>query len=148
VIVSYSGGFGPTLSVMARGGADPRIRGLVLLDSLYAGIDQFADWIADNRSAFFVSSYTPYTAHHNADLEHLLAERSVPYGSELKRNHLQGTVAFLPADLPHRDFVTRAWTDNPVADILARMDDVVPTIQTAGAAKPSPSSTVAAAKRN
>jgi hypothetical protein len=148
VIVSYSGGFGPTLSVMARGGAGPRIRGLVLLDSLYAGIDQFADWIADNRSAFFVSSYTPYTAHHNADLEHLLAERSVPYSSELKRNHLQGTVAFLPADLPHRDFVTHAWTDNPVADILARMDDVVPTIRTAGAAKPSPSSTVAAAKRN
>ncbi|MGB8631098.1 MAG: hypothetical protein WCD69_17215, partial [Xanthobacteraceae bacterium] len=79
VIVSYSGGFGPTLSVLAQGGANSRIRGLVLLDSLYAGIDQFADWIANNRSAFFVSSYTPHTAHHNADLEHLLAERAVPY---------------------------------------------------------------------
>ena len=131
VLVSYSGGFGPTLSVLARGGAQSRIRGLVLLDSLYAGIDQFADWIADNRSTFFVSSYTPHTAHHNADLEHALAERSVPYGSELRRNHLQGMVTFLPAgDISHRDFVTHAWTDNPVEDILLRMTDVVPRIDT------------------
>ena len=131
VLVSYSGGFGPTLSVLARGGAQSRIRGLVLLNSLYAGIDQFADWIADNRSTFFVSSYTPHTAHHNADLEHALAERSVPYGSELRRNHLQGMVTFLPTgDISHRDFVTHAWTDNPVEDILLRMTDVVPRIDT------------------
>ena len=148
VIVSYSGGFGPTLSVLAQGGANSRIRGLVLLDSLYAGIDQFADWIANNRSAFFVSSYTPHTAHHNAGLEHLLAERSVPYASELRRNHLQGMVAFLPAgDVSHRDFVTHAWTDDPVADILARMDDVVPTIQTEGTIKPNPSITAVAFPR-
>ena len=127
VLVAYSGGFGPTLSVLSRGGAEARIRGLVLLDALYAGIDQFADWIADHRSTFFVSSYTPHTAHHNADLEHELNERSVPYGSELRRNHLQGMVTFLPAgDVSHRDFVTHAWTDNPVADILLRMNDVVP----------------------
>jgi hypothetical protein len=146
VIVSYSGGFGPTLSVLARGGANPRIRGLVLLDSLYAGIDQFADWIADNRSAFFVSSYTPYTAHHNFDLEHLLAERAVPYGSELRANHLRGMVAFLPADVPHRDFVTHAWDDDPVEDILVRMDDVVPTVQATGSIKPHPSAALAAAR--
>jgi hypothetical protein len=132
VIVAYSGGFGPTLAVLDRGGANSRVRGLVLLDALYAGIDQFADWIANNRSTFFVSSYTPHTEHHNADLEHLLRERSVPYGSGLPRRHLQGMVAFLPAgDVPHRDFVTHAWTDNPVADILARMDDVDPKIETA-----------------
>jgi hypothetical protein len=148
VIVSYSGGFGPTLSVLAQGGANSRIRGLVLLDSLYAGIDQFADWIANNRSAFFVSSYTPHTAHHNADLERLLAERSVPYASELRRNHLQGMVAFLPAgDVSHRDFVTHAWADDPVADISARMDDVVPTIQTEGAIRPNSSITAVALPR-
>jgi hypothetical protein len=147
VIVSYSGGFGPTLSVLARGGANPRIHGIVLLDSLYAGIDQFADWIASNRSAFFVSSYTVSTAHHNADLEHLLAERSVPYGSELRPNHLQGLVAFLPAvDVSHRDFVTHAWTDNPVENILVRMNDIDPTIARTTASIPS--ATVAAAKGN
>jgi hypothetical protein len=133
VLVSYSGGFGPTLSVLARGGANARIRGIVMLDSLYAGTDQFADWIANNRSGFFISAYTPYTAAHNADLKHLLAERSVPYGSTLPADHLEGTVAFLPADLPHRDYVTNAWTDNPVADILDRIDDLCPKVETATA---------------
>ena len=43
-------------------------------------------------------------------------------------------VTFLPAgDVSHRDFVTHAWSDNPVKDILVRMDDVDPRIQTAGA---------------
>jgi hypothetical protein len=133
VIVAYSGGFGPTLSVLDRGGVRSRVRGLVLLDALYAGIDKFADWIADNRSTFFVSSYTPHTAHHNADLERLLRERSVSYSSELRRGHLQGMVTFLPAGpVSHRDFVTHAWSENPIKDVLARMDDVDPRIQTAG----------------
>jgi hypothetical protein len=125
VIVAYSGGFGPTLSVLDRGGVRSRVRGVVLLDALYAGIDKFGDWIANNRSAFFVSSYTPHTAHHNTDLKHLLDERSVPYESELRRDHLQGMVTFLPAGpISHRDFVTHAWAANPIKDILARMDDV------------------------
>jgi hypothetical protein len=132
VIVAYSGGFGPTLSVLDRGGARSRIRGVVLLDALYAGIDKFADWIADNRSTFFVSSYTPHTAHHNADLERLLSERSVSYDSGLRRSRLQGMVSFLPAgDVSHRDFVNHAWADNPIKDILVRMDDIDPKTQTA-----------------
>lgn len=148
VIVAYSGGFGPTLAVLDRGGVRSRVRGLVLLDALYGGIDKFADWIAENRSTFFVSSYTPHTAHHNADLERLLRERSVPYGSELRPNHLPGMVAFLPAgDVSHRDFVTHAWADNPIEDILARMTDVNPKIEGAEAtASISPS--VAGIRRN
>jgi hypothetical protein len=132
IIVAYSGGFGPTLSVLDRGGVRSRVRGLVLLDALYSGIDKFADWIADNRSTFFVSSYTPHTAHHNAYLERLLRKRSVPYGSELRNSHLRGMVTFLPAgDISHRDFVTHAWADNPIKDILVRVDDVGQRIETA-----------------
>jgi hypothetical protein len=124
VIVAYSGGFGPTLSVLERGGIRSRVRGLVLLDALYGGTGKFADWIADNRSSFFVSSYTPHTAHLNIDLKHLLRKRSVHYSSQLRNSHLQGMVTFLPAgDVPHRDFVTHAWADNPIKDILLRMDD-------------------------
>lgn len=134
IIVSYSGGYGPTLAALDRGGERSRVQGVVLLDSLYAGIDQFADWIANHRSTYFVSAYTPHTAYHNADLERLLRERGVSYGSELKRDHLRGTVTFLPTgDISHRDFVTHAWADNPITDILARMDDVDPKTQTATA---------------
>jgi hypothetical protein len=149
VIVAYSGGFGPTLSVLDRGGVRSRVRGLVLLDALYAGIDRFGDWIANNRSAFFISSYTPHTAHHNVDLERLLDERSVPYGSELRHNHLQGLVAFLPAgDVSHRDFVTHAWADNPIKDILARMDDVDPRIETVATTASIRANAYAAPNRN
>jgi hypothetical protein len=57
-------------------------------------------------------------------------------------------VAFLPAgDVSHRNFVTHAWADDPIADILARMDDVVPTIQTEETIKPNPSITVVALPR-
>jgi hypothetical protein len=125
VIVAYSGGFGPTLSVLDRGGANSRIKGIVLLDALYAGIDTFANWVASNRSTFFVSSYTPHTAYHNADLERLLNARSVPYSSELRRGNLPGMVSFLPAGpVSHRDFVNHAWADYPIKDVLLRMDSV------------------------
>ena len=132
VIVAYSGGFGPTLSVLDQGGVRSRVRGLVLLDALYGGIGKFADWITRNRSTFFVSSYTPHTARHNAYLERLLRERSVPYSSELRNSRLQGMVTFLPAgDISHRDFVNHAWADDPIKDILVRMDDAGQRIETA-----------------
>lgn len=124
VIVAYSGGFGPTLSVIERGGVNSRIRGIVLLDALYTGTQKFANWIATNRSAFFVSAYTPHIQRHNTELKELLVEKSIPVSSELKPSRLPGSVAFLPAgDVSHRDFVTRAWTDNPITDILDRLDD-------------------------
>jgi hypothetical protein len=134
VIVAYSGGFGPTLSVLDRGGVRSRIRGLVLLDALYGGTGKFADWIAENRSTFFVSSYTPHTADRNVYLERLLRQRGVPCSSELRNEHLRGMVAFLPTgDISHRDFVTHAWADNPIKDILVRMDGSDLRIETAEA---------------
>ncbi|HEY1978882.1 MAG TPA: alpha/beta hydrolase [Xanthobacteraceae bacterium] len=142
VLVAYSGGFGPTLAILDRGGANARIRGMVLLDALYAGFDTFADWIAKNRSTFFISSYTTHTEGHNAELKHLLSERSVAFSTELKPDHLQGSVTFLPTgDISHRDFVNHAWADYPVADILERMTDVIPKTAPANvAASGSPSS--------
>ena len=127
VIVAYSGGFGPTLSALDRGGVNQRIRGIVLLDALYAGTDKFADWIAANRSAFFVSSYTPHTRGLNVELERSLDDKSIVYGSELKPNRLPGSVTFLPAgDISHRDFVNHAWADSPIKDILERLDEARP----------------------
>ena len=64
VIVAYSGGFWTDSLGPRRSGVRSRVRGLVLLDALYGGTGKFANWIADNRSTFFVSSYyTPHTAH-------------------------------------------------------------------------------------
>jgi hypothetical protein len=41
----------------------------------------------------------------------------------------------LPAgDVSHRDFVTHAWADSPIKDILLRMDDSDLRIETASVA--------------
>ncbi len=146
VIVAYSGGFGPTLSVLDNGGVKPRIRGIVLLDALYSGINRFANWIAENRSGFFVSSYTPHTRGHNADLEQMLRAKSVSYGSELRHDHLAGSVTFLPAGpISHRDFVTHAWADLPLKDILVRLEEYDTRVQTAKVAPGSSPLAAAAA---
>ena len=59
IIVGYSGGFVPTAWSLEVGGLGNRVRGVFLLDALYGELDKFASWIENNRSAFFVSSYTP-----------------------------------------------------------------------------------------
>jgi hypothetical protein len=151
VLISYSGGFGPTLAVLDRGGANARIHGLVLMDSIYSGVDTFADWIANHRQNFFVSSFTPHLARRNAELQSLLREKDVPFNSELRRTHLQGMVTFLPAGpISHRDFLTHGWADNPVVDVLARMDDIDQNIRTAAgnAATASITPALAVSKRN
>jgi hypothetical protein len=149
VIVAYSGGFGPTLSVLDNGGVKPRIRGIVLLDALYSGINKFANWIAENRSGFFVSSYTPHTQGHNADLEQMLRAKSVSYGSELRHDHLAGSVTFLPAGpISHRDFVTHAWAYLPLKDILLRLDEYDTRVQIATTAPSSPLAAAAAPSRS
>jgi hypothetical protein len=150
VIVSYSGGFGPTLAVLDRGGIPKsRIRGIVLMDSLYSGIDRFANWITENRSGFFVSSYTPHLRAHNMELQSVLRGRSVPFGSELKPDHMAGSVTFLPAGpISHRDFVTHAWADNPVRDVLVRLDEYDPRTQTAKNGSGGPVAAVQGPARN
>jgi hypothetical protein len=144
VIVAYSGGFGPTLSILERGGVSSRLRGLVLLDALYAGMPTFANWIANNRSTFFISSYTPHNRLRNLELEQILSNKSVPYSSQLRSSRLPGTVTFLSAGaISHRDFVTHAWVESPVKDILVRLDQHIPGVETATNA-PAPSSLAAA----
>jgi hypothetical protein len=136
VIVAYSGGFGPTLSVLEHGGTNSRIRGIVLLDALYAGTEKFANWISANRTAFFVSAYTPHIRRFNTDLERLLKDKSIAFSSELKPDRLPGSVTFLPTgDISHRDFVNHAWAANPIKDILLRLDEAGPNSSAAADAR-------------
>jgi hypothetical protein len=58
-------------------------------------------------------------------------------------------VSFLPAgDIPHRDFVTQAWSSNPIADILARMDDVDHNIDGGEVTASIPATAATTPKRN
>jgi len=122
VIVGYSGGFLPTAYALRRGGLDGRVRGVVLLDGLYGEFDTFASWIANNRSAFFVSAYTRLTSGRNAELERMLRNRGVAFGTSIKSVESRGGVAFIATGaVSHRDFVTHAWVDRPLEDLFGRL---------------------------
>ena len=124
IIVGYSGGFLPTAYSLYTGGlAKNRVRGVVLLDGVYGELGKFATWIENNRSSFFVSSYTHYTKRHNKELERILADHDVPFSQELKPDLGKGGVAFIEANVSHRDYVTRAWVDYPIKDIVSRLSD-------------------------
>jgi hypothetical protein len=57
-------------------------------------------------------------------------------------------VTFLPAgDISHRDFVSHAWADYPIKDILVRIDDADQGIETAGTMR-LPSVGAIASRRN
>src|SRR5271165_2291710 len=123
VIVAYSGGFVTAASSLQVGGLGPRVKGVVLLDALYGEIDKFSSWIVDNRSAFFVSAYTQGTKRHDDELARILRDKGIKVTEELDGPLKPGTVAFLSTGegIRHRDYVTLAWTEHPVKDVLQRI---------------------------
>ena len=123
VIVGYSGGFVPTAWSLEVGGLGNRVRGVFLLDAVYGELDKFASWIANNRSGFFVSAYTRYTKRHDRELIDMLKEKGIAVSDDMDGPLRPGSVVFVetPEGVTHRDYVTRAWTENPVKDVLVKM---------------------------
>jgi hypothetical protein len=125
VLVAYSGGYEAAAWSAGHGGLGARVQGVILLDALYGEVDTFASFIARDRSRFFVSTYLSSTEGKNAQLERILAEREVDFGTALSPRLEPGTVAIFSGgdeqQVNHRDLVTHAWVDNPVADLLRRM---------------------------
>jgi hypothetical protein len=125
IIVAYSGGYLPAAWSIRNGDLGRRLRGLVLLDALYGEIGNFASWIKNSKSVFFVSAYTSSTRRQNLELARILDEKNVRYSADIGGQLWRGrNVSLLStgADVNHQDFVTNAWTSNPIADILAKLN--------------------------
>jgi len=123
IIVGYSGGFMPAAWSLEVGGLGSRVRGVFLLDAVYGELDKFASWIANNRSGFFVSAYTRSTRRHEHELMAMLKEKGIAISDDMDGPLRPGSVVFLetPEGVTHRDYVTRAWTEHPVKDVLVKM---------------------------
>src|SRR5438132_1813847 len=123
VIVGYSGGFLPTAWSLEVGGIPDRVRGVFLLDAVYGELDKFASWIEKNRTGFFVSSYTRYTKRHDQELMQTLRDKGVTVTESMDGPLQPGSVVFVqtPDGVTHRDYVTQAWTEHPVKDVLVKM---------------------------
>lgn len=139
VIVGYSGGFLPTAWSLDVGGVSGRVRGVVLLDAVYGQLDKFAGWIERNRSGFFVSSYTHYTARHDHELMTTLREKGIPVSEDIDQPLRPGSVVFVetPEGVTHRDYVTQAWTRNPIREVLVKMAAGQPSTRIAAGAAAS-----------
>ncbi len=122
VIVGYSGGYLPTAASLANGGISERVKGVVLLDGLYGELGTFASWIERNRNiGFFLSAYATSTRKGNAALKGMLKKRGIDFATTLGGTLRPGSVVFVKAVTGHRDYVTKAWAENPISDVLTRL---------------------------
>jgi hypothetical protein len=122
VFVAFSGGYDPAAYALKVGGVAKRVKGVVLLDSPYDYESMFADFITQNRSAFFFSAYSVSAADNNELIKRLLAAHRIPFSTTPPEQLSPGVVSFVadPA-LGHGDFVTNAWVPDPVAWALTRI---------------------------
>ena len=123
VIVGYSGGFLPTAWSLEVGGITKRVAGVILLDAIYGELDKFANWIENNRNGFFVSSYTRYTKKRGHELMAMLREKGIAYREDMDSPLRPGSVVFVQTrdGITHRSYVTQAWTEHPVKDVLVKI---------------------------
>jgi hypothetical protein len=123
ILIGYSGGFVPTAWSLEVGGLGNRIRGVFLLDAVYGELDKFASWIVNNRSGFFVSAYTRYTSRHDRELMQMLKDKGIAVSEDIDAPLRPGSAVFVetPEGVTHRDYVTHAWTESPVKDVLVKM---------------------------
>jgi hypothetical protein len=123
VVIGYSGGFLPTAWSLEVGGATSRVRGVVLLDAVYGELDKFASWIENNRSGFFVSSYTRYTRPHDRELMSMLRAKGISVTESMDGPIRPGSVVFVQTreGITHRSYVTQAWTEHPIREVLVKM---------------------------
>jgi len=125
VLVAYSGGYLPASWSLAVGQIGSRLHGVILLDALYGQIDKFASWIESARgAAFFFSTFTESTREQNEALQSELADANMRYATTPPKLLRPGTVAFVDSGLDwthHNDFVTAAWTQNPLTWLFSRI---------------------------
>jgi pimeloyl-ACP methyl ester carboxylesterase len=126
ILVSYSGGYRATALAITRGDTENRVKGVVLLDSLYGDMDKFESWVTADRKRFFISTYLGSTRARNLELMRQLKDRGVPVRTTIDMRRLQpGTVIFIGGgnEENHRDYVQDGWIANPITDLLNRLRD-------------------------
>ncbi len=132
VIVAYSGGYLSAAYALNRGGAAHRIKGVILMDALYGDEDKFAAWAAARRrQGFLLSAYTDSTKDENARLQGLLDKRRIPYTRGIPSSLVPGTMVFAACGglAIHGDFMTRAWTSDPLSRALTMIPGFPQTVR-------------------
>ena len=140
VLIAFSGGYKPAAFVLDRGGATPRIAGVILLDALYDEEERYARWFTAARSrSFLVSLYTESTAGRQAILMDRLRQRHIAIGTTLPAVIRPGTAAFVDCGSirRHGRFVLEGPPHDPVHVLLAATRPPPPAPKPAAAKPPA-----------
>jgi hypothetical protein len=124
ILIAYSGGYLPAAWSLEVGEANRRIAGVILLDSLYGDTEKFAGWIEDHReSAFLFSAFTQSSAPSNGALQDQLMRDGLDLALDLPPCLEAGDIVFLETgpNVVHNDFVTEAWTKDPLKLLFNRI---------------------------
>ena len=125
IIVSYSGGYLAAANILEKGGISDRVKGVILLDSLYGQEAVFAKWLRFNhRKSFFFSAYTKPAQASNELLQTMLREKSIKFETGISTPEFlpKNSISFMQLDeeIIHKDLLTHAWNDEPLADLLRK----------------------------
>ena len=127
-LIAYSGGFGPAKALFTN---DVDIDSVLLLDAHYGPQKAFvgkAVAIAKRKRGVFVSAYSQGTNYRAEQFETQFRVIGEHLEKFVPDSFSPGMVAqqFVVGKDIHFDFVTRAWTANPVTDFLKKAHSIRP----------------------
>lgn len=121
VIAAYSGGYRAAAQVLARGGLDARIEGLVMLDAFFADAGVYAAWLGRNHHrAFLYALYTRASAAETNVLKTRLIARNIAYATRDDGGRLAG-VRLIEVETPHGEIAQKGPPAEPLGAVLRRL---------------------------
>ena len=121
VIAAYSGGYRAAGQILARGGLDGRIEGLVMLDAFYADAGIYAGWLARNQHrAFLYALYSRSSAEETEALKAELVERNIAYRVGDEGGPIAG-IRFVQVETPHGEVPRLGPPPEPLGAVLKRL---------------------------
>lgn len=113
-LTSHSGGYKVTSAILGRKELPYKVRDVLLFDSSYGGLENFADWVASNpRDHRLISICTEHLGHANAELIAFLQERkvqaTVKIDSAIQDKDIakRGCLIILTETLEHNEVVSK-----------------------------------------
>jgi hypothetical protein len=122
VIAAYSGGYRTAAQIISRGGIEPRVEGLVMLDAFFADAGLYAGWLARNHHrAFLYALYTRSSIEETTILKTRLMERNIAYATRDDGGPMTG-VRLIEVDTPHGEIAQKGPPAEPIGALMRRLE--------------------------
>jgi hypothetical protein len=121
LLAAFSGGYKPLACALDRGGADSRIKGVLLMDALYEDLYIFGRWILHNAGAsFFINIYTEGSACEEKTkiLAQFLREHRLPFKEEWPKGFKKTRICLLRSPYDHLQVPVEGPPREPLAELL------------------------------